>query len=310
MQQKDYYHILGVSDSASPQEIKRAYRELAKKFHPETNSGNVEAERKFKEISEAYDILKSSEKRRKYDQLKKYGYVAGQNDWFASHHRSGYGQQAGWPFERSEFSSNGHFSFGDILKEIFGIDHAQKASMHRNGQTTRPKIHTAEISINFNESLAGTEKYLQISTNKKCDFCKGAGYQSGRDCPVCQTSGKIRDFKKIKIKIPAGVEDGHKLKLSRIPIETSQNGMASDLIVSIRVKPHKFFSRQGNDIFCEVPLEDAQLQKGARIRVSTITGKKIDLYIKPGTEKGTTIRLARMGITANGVEGDQYIKVV
>jgi len=310
MQRKDYYHILGINENASQQEIKRVYRELAKKYHPDANPGNVEAEKNFKEISEAYDVLKDPEKRKKYDHLKKFGYTSRNEGWFSFDPHSYQRQGTSWPFEKTGFGTSAHFSFGDILKEIFGFDNLEKNFSAANDKPRTIKTLKANVVISFHEAIAGTTKYLRISTNKQCGLCHSAGYKDGALCPNCNGKGKVRDFKKLKIKIPPGIEDGHKLRLSGIPLNTNKSDNVSDLLVKVGVKPHKFFSRRGNDIYCEVPLDQKLLKRGAKLRISTIMGKKINVQIPAGTTKGTLIRLPNLGIRKNGTQGDQYVKVI
>jgi molecular chaperone DnaJ len=311
MAHKDFYNVLGLNDSASQNDIKKIYRELAKKYHPDTNPGNVESEKKFKEISEAYDILKDPEKRRKYDQLRKYGYTPRNDDWFTYPQQQHYEQKSHtWPFDHSGVASGNNFSFSEILKEIFGIENIERNFSKINKQPKVKKTPSANILIGFSEAATGTTKFLKISSKINCTHCVGSGSLYGVSCSNCNGSGKIKSFKKIKIKIPAGIEDGHKLRLSGLSLNSNNNGELSELIVQVNIKPHKFFSRLGNDIYCEVPLETDLLKNGAKIRVSTISGKKINVNIPSGTTKGALIRLPKLGICINGVTGDQILKII
>lgn len=311
MAHKDFYNVLGLNDNASQNDIKKVYRELAKKYHPDANPDNVESEKKFKEISEAYDVLKDPEKRKKYDQLRRYGYSPGNDEWFTAYQHKVYERRNDtWPFDNSGVSSNNNFSFSEILKEIFGLENFEKHYSTINQQPNVKKTPTASILISLSEAVLGTTRFLKISAKNKCNNCMGTGIQYGRVCSDCNGIGKSKVFKKIKIKIPAGIDDGHKLRLSGLPLNSNDNGSLSDLIVTVDIKPHKFFSRHGNDIYCQVPLDSNLLKNGAKIRVSTISGKKINVNIPPGTTKGALIRIPKLGISTNGTIGDQILKII
>ncbi len=314
MEVKDYYHILGVSENAGADEIKKAYRVLAKKYHPDANNQDAAAEAKFKDISEAYAVLSDPEKRQKYDQLRRFGNTQpGGGDWFSfdpsTFRRSG----PGAPFEEFGFSQGGGgISISDLLKELFGFEGMARdhggATRSRTQPQRRPQ-QTAEIFISLEDAARGTTKLVEITSTRKCGRCHGSGNVLGQVCPTCQGTGKIKARKKIKLKIPAGVEDGHKMVLRGMGSDTSGKGN-NDLYVIVRIKPHKFFKRRGNDIHCEVPVDEDVLKKGARIRVKTIDGKKVEVTIPPNTEKGKVFRLPGLGVKKNGSAGAQYVKVV
>ena len=319
MEVKDFYNILGVSENASQEEIKRAYRELAKKYHPDANPGNKEAENKFKDISEAYEVLSNPEKRKKYDQLRKFG-RRGTGDWF-SFDPSEFGRwerREGWPFEEFAFSSGSTFSIAELLKEIFGFDdiiRGYRAPKTRSkSQSTREQQPTpksvAEITITFDEAVKGTERLLELQTSDPCMQCHGTGFLGRMACPACDGQGRVRHRRKIKVKLPPGIEDGHKLRLRGMGSGLGPGYQPSDLYVTVRVQPHKFFKRKGLDIHCEVPVGEEQLKRGLKIRVMTIHGKRVELKIPPGTKKGTVFRIPNMGISKNGAVGDQYVKVI
>ncbi|HHL71540.1 MAG TPA: molecular chaperone DnaJ [Bacteroidetes bacterium] len=313
MEVKDYYHILGVSENASADEIKKAYRVLAKKYHPDANDQDAAAEAKFKDISEAYAVLSDDEKRKKYDQLRRFGSAQpGGGDWFSfdpsTFRRSG----GAAPFEEFGFSQTGGISISDLLKELFGFEGMARdhgAASRPRPQARKRQQQTAEIAISLEDAVLGTTKLVEVTSTRKCGRCHGTGNVLGKTCPTCQGTGKIKARKKIKLKIPAGVEDGHKMVLRGMGSDTSGKGN-NDLYVIVRIKPHKFFKRRGNDIHCEVPVDDTVLQKGARIRVKTIEGKKVEVTIPPNTEKGKVFRLPGLGVKKNGSAGAQYVKVV
>ncbi|MDQ7065808.1 MAG: J domain-containing protein [candidate division KSB1 bacterium] len=318
MEVKDFYNILGVSENATQEEIKRAYRELAKKYHPDANPGNKEAEEKFKDISEAYDVLSNPEKRQKYDQLRKYG-KAGSGTWFSfdPNEFRRHAGTTGWPFEEFTFTSEpgGSFSFAEILREIFGFDdiirgYRSPGSRVRQRTVRREPESAAEIEISFEEAIRGTERMLELHTTDPCSRCHGTGHLGGMICSACHGTGRIRHRRKIRVKIPAGIEDGHKLKLRGMGAGTGFGMQPSDLYVTVRVKPHKFFERKGKDIYCQVPVDSEKLKKGVKIRVATVSGKRVELKIPPGTKKGTVFRIPGMGVSVNGEVGDQYVKIV
>lgn len=316
MEVKDFYNILGVSENATQEEIKRAYRELAKKYHPDANPGNKEAEEKFKDISEAYEVLSNPEKRQKYDQLRKYGHRTGSGEWFtfdpSEFQRRG--RWEGWPFEEFGFTGGSAFSFADILKEIFGFDDIIRGYRSPRTQPRRSPYRApesaAEITISFEEAVRGTERMLELQTTDPCPRCHGMGLLGRSRCSNCGGTGRIRHRRKIRVKLPPGIEDGHKLRLRGMGSGGAVGGQPGDLYITVRVQPHKFFRRQGLDIYCDVPVSDENLKKGVKIRVLTVHGNKVELKIPAGTKKGTVFRIPNMGISKNGSVGDQYVRVV
>lgn len=309
MEVKDYYNILGVSESATAPEIKRAYREKAKKYHPDTNPDDSVAENKFKDASEAYEILSNADKRRKYDQLRRYGYHQGSHDWFSFDTSSFNRQNHNWPFEDFKSTSGPGFSFTDILKELFGFEGmSQGYHEHGRAQTQGIRPH-AEIELTLEESIQGVKKLVQVSTNDACSNCLGNGLFMGRKCSVCSGSGKISKRKKIKLTIPAGIENHHVLVIKGMGPKKTSTGGQSDLYVRVNIKTHKFFQRRGNDIYCDVPIQDELLQKGVKIRVGTISGNRVVLHIPAGTVKGTVFKMHGMGVRNNGTTGDQFVVI-
>ena len=308
MEVKDYYNILGVSESATPAEIKSAYRQKAKRYHPDANPGDTVAENKFKDVSEAYDILSNKEKRQKYDHLRRFGHAHGANDWFSFDANSFRNQGGGWPFDDFKQTSGPGFSFTDILRELFGFDGMTRTYHDQAPPRQEVKVH-AHITISFEESILGTKKLLQISTNDKCKQCFGSGLYMGRACEACQGKGKIAQKKKIKLSIPAGFEDEHNLVIRGMGPNKLPNGKQDDLYVRVHVKKHKFFTRRGNDVYCDVPIKDELLQKGVKIRVGTVDGKRVEVRIPAGTQKGTVFKISEMGVRKNGASGHQFVKI-
>jgi len=341
MAQKDYYKILGVSENASTDEIKRAYRRLAKKYHPDANPGNKMAEEKFKEISEAHQVLSDPKKRKQYDQLKKFG-------------ESGFRGYQGFDFEdftkgtgrKFEFEDlSGFGSFSDIFSSIF--DFGERSRQSSWGPQKGEDLYS-EIEIPFDQAISGGKTVFQIKKEKTCPICHGTGGEPGsqvktcpdckgtgtisfsqgafavkRPCPRCYGRGKIigtlchncgglgqvETYEKIAINIPPGINDGAQLRLKGQGKLGISGGPPGDLIVKVNVGEHRFFEGKGADIYCQVPINIAQAVLGSKIRVRTIDGK-VDLKIPPGTQSGTLFRLKGKGVTVNGTKGDQYVEVL
>ncbi len=343
MAQKDYYEILGVSDKATDLELKKAYRRLAKKYHPDANPNNKMAEEKFKEISSAYDVLSDPEKRKQYDQLKQMGQrgftggAEGFEDIFSR--RGGKGQT----FSYEDLGGFGNLS--DLFSSFF--DMGETTRRQRWGTQKGGDMY-AEVEIPFDLSVSGGNTTLEFRKEETCPVCGGTGSKPGsrqstcpdcggtgiisfsqggyavsRPCPRCMGRGKIITTpcpqcggrgqilagKKLQIKITPGISDGTQLRLRRQGQPGTGGGLPGDLIVKVNVAEHQFFERKGKDIYCRVPINIAQAILGSKIRVRTINGK-VDLKIPPGTQSGTKLRLKGKGMEENYARGDQYVEVV
>ncbi len=338
MAKRDYYEILGISRDASPQEIKKAYRRLAIKYHPDRNPDNSkEAEEKFKEVSEAYKILSDPEKRQIYDQ---YGHAGLEAEVGAGAGFGGFGFDPFKIFE--EVFGRGSFG-GDIFGDFFG-----RRARVREAQPGSDLHYTLEIS--FEEAAFGTEKEIRIGRYEPCSSCKGSGIKPGsgpETCPTCKGSGYVsvsqgffsisrtctqcqgrgtiirdpcrqcrgagrtRTTRKIKVKIPAGVDHGAHLRLGGQGEAGLHGGPPGDLYVSLRVRPHPIFERDGNNIICEVPISFAQAALGGKVTVPTLNGK-VKLTIPPATQTNKIFRLKGKGIPYlhSSSRGDQLVKVV
>ena len=344
MAQKDYYKILGVSENASKDEIKRAYRRLAKKYHPDANPGNKAAEEKFKEISEAHQILSDPEKRKQYDQLKKFGESGfqGYQGFDFENLRKGTGRKTGRKFEFEDLGEFG--SFSDIFSSIFDFGERERQS---SWEPQKGEDLYSEIEIPFDQAISGGKTVFQVKKEKTCPVCHGTGGEPGspvktcpdcggagmisfsqgsfavkRPCPRCYGrgkiiatlchncggSGQIYISEKIAINIPPGINDGAQLRLKGQGKPGISGGPSGDLMVKVNVGEHRFFERKGADIYCQVSINIAQAVLGSKIRVRTINGK-VDLKIPPGTQSGTLLRLKGKGVDVNGIKGDQYVKV-
>ncbi len=318
MKNKDLYAILGVSRNASQEEIKKAYRKKALEYHPDRNPGNPEAEEKFKEASEAYSILSDPQKREIYD---RYGYDALKNS-------GGYGGYTDFSSIFDEFDD----IFGDILGDFFGFG---GSSRRRRSRPRKGDDIWIEITLDFEEAVLGTEKEVEVPRKEKCEVCNGTGVEPGHKkevCPTCKGRGTIRisqgffsisqtcptcngygqinrhpckkcngkgyvyKNKKLKVKIPAGVDTGTKIRIEGEGEFSTNGGRRGDLFIVVKVKPHKFFKREGDDLYIDVNISFSQAALGTVINIPTVDGKSFDLKIPAGTQSGTTFKLKGKGV--------------
>jgi molecular chaperone DnaJ len=313
MRFKDYYKTLEVEERASQEEVKKSYRRLAKKYHPDANPGNRAAEERFKEINEAYNIVGDETKRNKYDQIRFYGRPdANHSGWYSFDpdflkNHGWPGANTGQPNPFGQFFGQG-FAFSDILRDLFGIN-----GMHTGPEAPAeaPRNIFGNIKISFAEAIAGAERVIAVRQTKKCPTCHGSRQDRTMLCKRCHGKGSISTKKKIRIKLPAGVENGHQLRLRGLGSETpGLNSRPGDVIITVQVESHPFFRRTGPDIFCEARVEEAGLNTGTRLRVPTLHGKQVELNIPPGTKRGTVFRLKNYGVQSAARHGDQFVKIV
>lgn len=337
---RDYYEVLGVSKGATDDEIKKAYRKLAKKYHPDLNKDNPEAAEKFKEIGEAYEILSDKDKRARYDQ---FGF-AGVDPNYGAGQGGGFG--GGFGFEDVDL--------GDIFGSFFGGgfggggSRTNRANAPRQGESIR-----RTVMLSFEEAAFGCEKEIEIERVEQCTECGGTGAEKGYTpetcsnchgtgtvkqtqrtpfgafsstgpCPNCRGTGKIikkpckkcrgtgqeRRSRKLSVKIPAGIDDGQSVALRGQGGAGVNGGPAGDVIVTVSIRPHPLFQRDGYDVWCEVPISYAQACLGDKLIVPTIDGK-VEYTMPAGTQPGTVFRMRGKGIQAvNGRgRGDQFVKV-
>ena len=320
---RDYYEVLGISKSADEAEIKKAYRVLAKKYHPDLNPGDTEAETKFKEINEAYDVLSDADKKAKYDQ---FGHAA-----FDPTAGAGYGGAYGGGF--GDFGD-----IGDIFSSFFGGGFGGSSSGARRNAPTRGEDIGVRISITFEEAAFGVKKDISYNRIQKCDDCGGSGaakgtkaetckvcggsgqrrvtqriggmaFQTTTTCDNCRGSGKIiknpctgckgtgyvKVTKKVGVTIPSGIDDGGRMALRGMGCDGRNGGPAGDVILTVNVKKHSIFERDGYDIFCEVPVTVTEATLGAEIDVPTLEGNQ-KFTIPDGTQPGTRFTLKQKGI--------------
>ncbi|UZH06630.1 molecular chaperone DnaJ [Heyndrickxia coagulans] len=331
MSKRDYYEVLGVAKDASKDEIKKAYRKLSKKYHPDINKAPDAAE-KFKEIQEAYEVLSDDQKRAQYDQ---FGH-AGPNQGFGG--GNGFGG-----FSSSDFDS---FGFEDIFSTFFGGGRRNDPNAPRQGADLQ-----YTMTLEFEEAVFGKETDIRIPREETCDTCHGTGAKPGthpKECPHChgtgqlnteqQTpfgrivnrrvchycggtgkiitdkcktcggTGRVKKRRKIHVKIPAGIDDGQQLRVAGQGEPGINGGPAGDLYIIFHVRPHELFERDGDDIYCEIPITFTQAALGDEIEVPTLHGK-VKLKIPAGTQSGTKFRLRGKGVPnvhGHGT-GDQHV---
>ncbi|CCK98879.1 TPA: molecular chaperone DnaJ [Clostridioides difficile] len=330
---RDYYEVLGISKGAEAQEIKKAYRKLAMKYHPDRNPGDKEAEEKFKEINEAYEVLSDDTKRKTYDQFGHDG-LNGQG---------GFGGQGFGGFEDM---------FGDIFGDMFGGSFGGGRTRRRGPQ--RGADIRQSVTISFEEAAFGKKMSIKVNRSEECEECNGTGAKPGtskktcstcngtgqvrtvqrtpfgniassRPCSTCNGTGEViespcskchgtgntRKVKTIEVDIPAGIDDGQMIKLSGQGEVGEKGAPRGDLYIVVNVKSHPLFTRDGNDIYFEMPITFVQATLGDEIEVPTLDGK-VKYSVPEGTQTGTVFRLKEKGIPRirGNSRGDQYVKVV
>ena len=335
---RDYYEVLGVSKTASDSELKSAYRKLAKKYHPDMNPGDKEAEKKFKEASEAYAVLSDAEKRRQYDQ---FGHAAFEQGG------GGAGGFGGFDFNGGDMGD----IFGDIFGDLFGGGRSRRAN---NGPMKGANVRTA-VRITFEEAVFGCEKQLDLNLKDECTTCHGTGAKPGtspetcpkcggkgqivytqqslfgtvrnvQTCPDCNGSGKIvkekcadchgsgyiTNRKKIAVTIPAGIDNGQSIRIREKGEPGVNGGPRGDLLVEVQVERHPIFQRQDMNIYSTAPVTFAQAALGGQIHITTVDGD-MAYDIKPGTQTDTKIRLKGKGVPSlrnKNIRGDHYVTLV
>jgi molecular chaperone DnaJ len=334
-QKRDYYEVLGVDKNADEETIKKAYRTLAKKYHPDMNPGDAEAEKKFKEASEAYAVLSDTEKRRQYDQ---YGHAA----------FDGSAGAGGFDFSGADFTD----IFGDIFGDFFGGGRSSRA--RGNGPMKGANLHTS-VRLTFEEAVFGCKKEIELTVKETCKTCNGSGAKPGTNpetctkcggkgqvvytqqsffgtvrnvqtCPDCQGSGKIIKEKcsdcrgtgyiamkkRYSVDIPAGIENGQAVNLPGLGEPGTNGGPRGDVRVEAIVGRHPIFQRQDVNIFSTVPVSFAVAALGGEILIDTVDGKVI-YDVKPGTQTDTKVRLKGKGVPSwrnKDIRGDHYVTLV
>jgi len=301
---KDYYDVLGVSKTATADEIKKAYRKLARKHHPDVNPGDKSAEGTFKEINEAYEVLSDVEKRKRYDQL-------GPN-WKAG---ADFTPPPGWENAGVEFGNFGDVfggerrpgGFSDFFESLFGNRRGARAGA---GFQMRGQDVEAEIALTLEETHRGGTRSLSLQAAEACTDCGGSGSKDGKTCPTCHGAGVIRRPKSLEVTIPAGVRDGSVIRLAGQG-ESGMNGApAGDLFLRVRIEPHRVFNRVGaDDVQIELPVAPWEAALGGTANVPTLEGP-VEMKIPAGAQGGQRLRLRGQGLNRRGGgRGDQYVKL-
>ena len=344
MAKRDYYEVLGLKKSASRDDIKKAYRKLARKYHPDVNPGDKKAEERFKEISEAYEVLSDPEKRKKYDLYGQQPFQSG-FDPFSSYQKrggsEGFGSQ-GFNFE--DTFGRGFEGFGDIFGDIFGKRKKSNAQEPAKGSDIQ-----YSMEMSFEDAIKGLSTDITVQRNTFCDECNGNGTTSGsrnqacpacngtgqkkagrgplnfsqecsqcrgsgswnpNPCKKCSGSGTILKKERIGIKIPPGVDTGSKVRIAGKGETGKQSGPAGDLYIIVKVRPHPLFERKGDNVYCVIPLTVTEATLGSQITAPTIDGN-VTMKIPEGTQSGQVFRLANKGspkLKESG-RGDQFVEV-
>jgi molecular chaperone DnaJ len=323
---KDYYETLGVSRDVSEDEIKRAYRKLARKYHPDLNPGDKSAEEKFKEINEAYAVLGDPKKRKEYDRFGKTPFETGGGPWYEGVRTPGYEDI----FE---------FGLGDIFGNIFG--ETSRAERRAKGAD----LHMG-LSLSLDEAFAGTQKSININREALCRSCQGSGAETFETCRKCKGSGVLQTSKgffrmqqpcrecggtgrritrackacggngvitsseTVKVKIPAGADSGSRMKLKGMGNAGPGGGPPGDLFIDISIRPHPFFKREGKDLYIDLPVTFGEAALGAKVEVPTIDGVAV-MTIPPGTQSGQKFKLTGKGFPSpkGGQRGSQFVNI-
>ena len=340
MAKRDYYEVLGVGRSADEKDLKAAYRKLAKQLHPDANQGDAQTEAKFKELNEAYDVLKDPQKRAAYD---RFGHQAFENGMGGGRGGAGFGP---------DFNS----SMSDIFEDLFGDfmgggggGRGRRGGGRGNGATRGADLRY-NMEINLTEAFTGKTAQVRVPSSVTCETCNGSGAKPGtspktcstcgghgavrsqsgfftveRTCPSCQGrgqvisdpcspcsgQGRVTKERTLSVNIPAGVEDGTRIRLASEGEAGMRGGPSGDLYIFLSVKPHEFFQRDGADLFCKVPVSMTAAAMGGEIEVPTIDGKKARVSVPEGTQTGKQFRLKSKGmpVLRSSQMGDMYIQV-
>lgn len=349
---RDYYEVLGVNKNATDDELKKAYRKLAKKYHPDANLDNkAEAEAKFKEVNEAYETLSNPQKRRMYDQ-------------FGPEGPQGFGGGAGGPFGGQNgyysYSSSGFDGFGDfgdlgdIFSSFFGGGFGGKSSRKQNGPKKGADLNL-QLDITFEEAFLGVEKEIIINRNEECSHCHGTGARPGTSvtkcpecngtgqvrqvqntilgqmqttrtcatchgsgeiikepCDICRGKGKVRKQPKIKVKIPAGIDNAQTVVLRGEGEPGEKGGPKGDLYITVKIKRHSIYTRSGNNVICDIPISITQATLGAELEIPMVDGSKEKYKIPDATQTGTKFVIKNKGFKSvnSNVVGDFIFNVV
>ena len=345
----DYYKALGVGEKASQDEIKKAYRKLAKKYHPDANKSDPKAAERFKEISEANNVLGDPEKRKQYDEMRRLGaFDGGFGGFGGARSARGAGTRGGQSqtINFQDFDIGGLGGLGDLFSSMFGGGESRQSARPtgpEKGQTVE-----ANLDIPFRTAARGGKVPIDLEVSEECPTCDGTGAAPGASlkicpecngrgvisfgqggfavnrpcpvclgrgqvptepCPTCHGNGEVRARRKVLINVPPGVDTGSKIRLKGQGGKGTRNGPPGDLIITFNVQPDKFYRRDGLDVIATVPLNIAQATLGTKISVRTLDGKKVALKIPPGTPSGKRFRVRGQGIEKGDKKGDLIVEV-
>ncbi len=340
MAKRDYYEVLGVEKGASLDDIKKGYRKLAIKYHPDRNPGDKDAEAKFKEATEAYEVLSDDKKRPIYDQ---YGFAGLEG-------MGGAGASSGYSHAFTDFSDLFGGGFSDIFENLFGGGgHSRGFNSHSNESGQGASLRY-DLEIDFKDAVYGTKVDVRFSHEVACSSCGGSGCAPGgtkKTCPTCNGMGQVgrsagfftvqqtcstcngtgktidkpcklcrgtgveQKSSRVTLTIPAGVDEGKRIVIPHQGNAGKNGGPSGDLIVVLHIREHKYFERDGYDLYCAVPISISQASLGATITIKSLNDKSIDVKIPSGTQNGKLIRIKGEGVSAtNGRKGDLYIKLM
>ena len=345
-QTKDYYAVLGVSASATEDEIKKQYRRLAKKNHPDANRSDPKAAERFKEISEAYNVIGDPEKRKQYDEMRRLGAFSGFGGARGgAGPRPGAGGGGAGNIRFEEFDIGGLGGLGDLFSSMFGGG-ARNAGTRARGPERGQSVETT-LEIPFRVAALGGKVPVDLEVNEECQTCRGSGAAPGATmrtcpecngrgaisfgqggfavnrpcpmclgrgqvpserCPTCSGSGEVRARRKVMITVPPGTDSGSRVRLSGQGGKGANGGPPGDLVITFQVQPDRFYRREGLDIVAPVPLNIAQATLGSRVSVRTLEGKKVTIRIPPGTASGKRFRVRGQGIAQNDSRGDLIVE--
>ena len=301
---RDYYEVLGVAKTATEDEIKQAYRKLARKYHPDVNPGDKSAEEKFKEINEAYEVLSDADKRKRYDQLGQ-NWKAGQDfrpppEWEGMHVEYGdLGDLFG--------SGRGQTGFSDFFESLFG---GRRGARGGAGFAMRGQDIEAEIALTLEEAHRGVKRSITLQTIESCSDCKGSGAKDGKTCPTCRGAGVIPRPKTLEVTIPAGVRDSSVIRLAGQGEPGTNGASTGDLLLHVRIQPHRLFAVAGeDDVQIELPVAPWEAALGAKVIAPTLDGP-VEMKIPAGAQGGQRLRLRGQGLNRRGGgRGDEYVKI-
>ena len=288
VKERDYYEVLGVNRNATSDELKKAYRKLALKYHPDKNPGDKTAEQRFKEAANAYGVLSDSKKRKMYDLRGS----AGLDDM---------------GFHGFESSADIFSNFGDIFGDIFGNRSYRERTRPQKGSDLRH-----DITISFTDAALGSERQLRFTKSEACDACNGTGAKNGAStvCPQCNGEGRVAKTRSLSVKIPAGINNGSALKLSDQGEAGIRGGRAGDLYIHVKIASHPYFEREGLDIQYDAHIPFTKAVLGGEIEIPTLNGKAT-LKVPKCTQSNQTLRMSGQGIkTKDGIAGNQLVKIV